>query len=205
MCRLWVGIVKFVAIFRGVRTREQGVGFALCELRQRAGYRRTKRARPLSLATYGTSICFVFTLSTHAVFLRTASVGHAGSARFHREGGSSSRRGRRRGEAPGRADIAGGEGAGNPTQISIYLSSANHDQRRPRAVFTSIHPMISSRALGLVLFNASQPFTHVFRPFLRQVNIRDAGGNSPLHIACEHGHVHIVKTLIVYNANSGSE
>lgn len=36
-----------------------------------------------------------------------------------------------------------------------------------------------------------------------QVNIRDAMGNSPLHIACQYGHVHTVKTLIQYNANSG--
>ncbi|CAM9303796.1 unnamed protein product, partial [Ectocarpus sp. 12 AP-2014] len=38
-----------------------------------------------------------------------------------------------------------------------------------------------------------------------QVNIRDARGNSPLHIACQHGHIHIVKTLIIYSANSGSK
>ncbi|CAM9652718.1 unnamed protein product [Ascophyllum nodosum] len=37
-----------------------------------------------------------------------------------------------------------------------------------------------------------------------QVNIRDAGGNSPLHIACRYGHVDIVKNLIKYNANTGS-
>lgn len=36
-----------------------------------------------------------------------------------------------------------------------------------------------------------------------QVNIKDARGSSPLHIACQHGHVHIVKTLIVHSANSG--
>lgn len=37
----------------------------------------------------------------------------------------------------------------------------------------------------------------------QQVNIRDAQNNSPLHIACQYGHVHIVKTLIQYNANPG--
>ncbi len=68
-------------------------------------------------------------------------------------------------------------------------------------------PLISSRGSKLVVFYASQPLTPslgCLLPF-RQVNIKDAGGNSPLHIACEHGHVHIVKTLIVYNANSGRE
>lgn len=38
-----------------------------------------------------------------------------------------------------------------------------------------------------------------------KVNIRDARGNSPLHIACQHGHIHIVKTLIIYSANAGDE
>eukprot|EP00752_Nemacystus_decipiens_P010771 g9583.t2 len=37
-----------------------------------------------------------------------------------------------------------------------------------------------------------------------EVNIRDARGNSPLHIACQHGHIHIVKTLIIYSANAGA-
>lgn len=38
----------------------------------------------------------------------------------------------------------------------------------------------------------------------QQVNIRDARGNSPLHIACQYGHVDIVKSLIKYNANTGN-
>lgn len=38
-----------------------------------------------------------------------------------------------------------------------------------------------------------------------EVNIRDARGNSPLHIACQHGHVDVVKTLIKYNANTGEK
>ena len=35
-----------------------------------------------------------------------------------------------------------------------------------------------------------------------QVNIRDADGNSPLHLACQYGHVDVVKNLLKYNANT---
>jgi ankyrin repeat protein len=38
-----------------------------------------------------------------------------------------------------------------------------------------------------------------------RVGIRDSSGNSPLHLACEYGHVDIVKALIKYNANTGSK
>ncbi|CAM9167310.1 unnamed protein product [Choristocarpus tenellus] len=37
-----------------------------------------------------------------------------------------------------------------------------------------------------------------------QVNIRDANKNSPLHLACQYGHVDIVKSLIRYSANTGA-
>ncbi|CAN0153274.1 unnamed protein product, partial [Pylaiella littoralis] len=38
-----------------------------------------------------------------------------------------------------------------------------------------------------------------------KVNVKDARGSSPLHIACQLGHVHIVNTLIVYSASLGSK
>lgn len=98
------------------------------------------------------------------------------------------------------------------SDATIYVRTSAHPWRDVSSDGESPIPPIRLRMASLLKPTLHQPASDLFRFNLRsrliyqwQVNIRDATGNSPLHIACQYGHVHTVKTLIQYNANSGED